>query len=229
MLFLCQFTWFPGTSRQAVAQRVVAQHEAGANHPERIHGWYNLAGGGAGFLLVDYDDATELTAFLQPYMDLMSFDVRAITKLDYNERIAELRQVAQATDADTMTSRTPRREDATAMGTQKSLAAHDLSQANLSGSNLAGANLRRTKLRRATAIDVDLTGADLTKADLTDANFSHARLQDARLVDAKLQGTDLRQADLTGAELGDQSCLERARLEGARGLPQASDEQEDEP
>jgi Domain of unknown function (DUF3303) len=95
MLFLCQFTWFPGTTRRAVAQRVVAQHDAGANHPERIKGWYNLAGGGAGFLLVEYDDAKELTAFLQPYMDLMSFDVRAITQLDYEERIKELRQVAQ--------------------------------------------------------------------------------------------------------------------------------------
>src|SRR3954471_15069410 len=94
MLFHCAFTWFPGTTRRAVAQRVVAQHEAGANHPERIKGWYNLAGGGAGFLLVEYDDAAELTAFLQPYMDLMSFDVRAITKLDYDERIEELRKLA---------------------------------------------------------------------------------------------------------------------------------------
>jgi hypothetical protein len=95
MLFLCQFTWFPGTTRRAVAQRVVAQHDAGANHPERIKAWYNLAGGGAGFLIVEYTDATELTAFLQPYMDLMSFDVRAITPVDYEKRVTELRQVAQ--------------------------------------------------------------------------------------------------------------------------------------
>jgi hypothetical protein len=97
MLFLCQFTWFPGTKRSQVAQRVVQQHDAGANNPERIKGWYNLAGGGAGFLIVDYDDAKELTAFLQPYMDLISFDVRAITQLDYANRLKELRQVAQTT------------------------------------------------------------------------------------------------------------------------------------
>jgi hypothetical protein len=97
VLFHCQFTWFPGTSRAQVAQRVVQQHDAGLNHPERIKGWYNLVGGGAGFLLVDYDDPRELTAFLQPYMDLMSFDVRAITQLDYKERIEELREVAQLT------------------------------------------------------------------------------------------------------------------------------------
>jgi Domain of unknown function (DUF3303) len=98
MLWYCSFTWFPNTTRQQVAQRVVQQHDAGLNHPERIKGWYNLVGGGAGFLLVEYDDPREVTAFLQPFMDLMSFDVRGVYRLDYEQRIAELRQVAtQAT------------------------------------------------------------------------------------------------------------------------------------
>ncbi|HEV2127895.1 MAG TPA: DUF3303 family protein [Thermomicrobiales bacterium] len=94
MLFYCEFTWFPGTTREEVARRVVEQHDAGLNHPDRIKGWYNLAGGGAGFLIVDYDDVAELTAFLQPYMEFMSFDVRAIHELDYNSRIEELRKAA---------------------------------------------------------------------------------------------------------------------------------------
>ncbi len=94
MLFLCQFTWFPGTTREQVATRLLMQHDAGANNQSRIRGWYNLAGGGAGFLLVEYDEAGELTKFLQLYMDLMSFDVRAVTELDYDERIQELRQIA---------------------------------------------------------------------------------------------------------------------------------------
>jgi len=97
MRYFCEFTWFPGTSREEVAQRVVQQHDAGANNPERIKGWYNLVGGGAGFLLVDYDDPRELTAFLQPYMDLMGFDVRAVTENDYEQSIADLRQVAGPT------------------------------------------------------------------------------------------------------------------------------------
>ena len=91
MLFYCEFTWYPGVSREEVAQRVVAQHDAGMNSPERIKGWYNLVGGGAGFLLVDYDDPKELTAFLQPYMDLMSFDVRAVTENEYASTIGRLR------------------------------------------------------------------------------------------------------------------------------------------
>jgi len=94
MLFYCAFTWFPGTNRKQVAQRLIEQHDAGANNPEKIMGWYNLAGGGAGFLIVEYDDIKELTAFLQPYMDLMGFDVRAINQLDYDDRIVELRGIA---------------------------------------------------------------------------------------------------------------------------------------
>lgn len=91
MLFYCEFTWFPGTTREEVAERVVDQHDTNANNPDQIRGWYNLAGGGAGFLIVDYDDIDKLTAFLQPYMDLMSFDVRAISELNYDKEIDSLR------------------------------------------------------------------------------------------------------------------------------------------
>ena len=89
----CRVRYRSGCTREEVARRVVAQHDAGANHPERLEGWYNLVGGGAGFLLVDYDEPQELTAFLQPYMDLMSFDVRAVTRNAYDETIAQLRTV----------------------------------------------------------------------------------------------------------------------------------------
>ena len=95
MLYLCEFTWYPGTTRAEVAKRLVQQHDAGENRQERIKGWYNLVGGGAGFLIVDYDDPHEVTAFLQPYMDLMSFDVRAITQNDYEPTVAQLREVAK--------------------------------------------------------------------------------------------------------------------------------------
>ena len=97
MLWYCSFTWFPGTTRRQVAQRVIQQHDAGQNYPERIRGWYNLVGGGSGFLLIETDNPAEVTAFLQPYMDLMSFDVRAVTQLDYASEIESLRQVAQQT------------------------------------------------------------------------------------------------------------------------------------
>lgn len=93
MKFYCGFTWFPGTTRREVAERIVQQHDAGRNKPENITAWYNLAGGGAGFLIVDYDDPKELTAFLQPYMDVMSFDVRAITENSYEDTVKEMREI----------------------------------------------------------------------------------------------------------------------------------------
>ncbi|HLG61234.1 MAG TPA: DUF3303 family protein [Ktedonosporobacter sp.] len=96
MLWYCRFKWHPHTTREQVARRIVQMHDAGSNHPERIKGWYNLAGGGAGFLIIDTDNPQELTAFLQPYMDLMDFDVHAIYALDYAKQIEELRRVVPA-------------------------------------------------------------------------------------------------------------------------------------
>ncbi len=98
MKFYCEFTWFPGTTRRDVAERIVQQHEAGHNNPDRITGWYNLVGGGAGFLIVDYDDPKELTAFLQPYMDVMSFDVRAITENSYEDTVKEMREILETVE-----------------------------------------------------------------------------------------------------------------------------------
>ncbi len=100
MLYYCGFKWHPHTTREKVAQRILQLHgESGANVKQYLKGWYNLVGGGAGFLLVEADDPHKVTAFTQPYMDLMSFDVRAIYSVDYDQQIQELRQVAQSTSA----------------------------------------------------------------------------------------------------------------------------------
>jgi hypothetical protein len=99
MLFYCAYTWFPRTRPEQVWRRVLHQHEAGANQSDRIRGWYDLAGGGAGFLLIETDDLRDLTAILRPYMDLMSFNVRAVSENNYDQTIAEIRSaVAQMPD-----------------------------------------------------------------------------------------------------------------------------------
>lgn len=92
MLWYCRYKWHHNTTREKVAERVVAQHEAGANKPELIRGWYDLAGGGAGFLLVETDNPLDLTAILQPYMDLMDVDVHAVVENDYDETVERSRQ-----------------------------------------------------------------------------------------------------------------------------------------
>ncbi len=94
MLWYCRFEWHANTTRQQVAQRVIARHQAvGNRRPEILKDWYNLAGGGAGFLLVETDDPRELTALLQPFMDLMKWDVHAVYALDYDQQIQRLQQV----------------------------------------------------------------------------------------------------------------------------------------
>lgn len=98
MIFYCAYTWFPNTRPEVVWRRVMHQHEQGANAPELIRGWYDLAGGGAGFLLVETEDVRELTAMLRPYMDLMAWDIRALSENRYDETIAQIREALRQMD-----------------------------------------------------------------------------------------------------------------------------------
>jgi len=91
MLWYCRFKWYPQTSLEQVRKRVLEQDKAGTNQPEKIQGWYNLAGGGAGFMLVDCSEH-DLSKLLQPYMDLVSWDVHGAYELDYEKTIEALRQ-----------------------------------------------------------------------------------------------------------------------------------------
>lgn len=94
MLWYCAFTWHAHTTRQLVAERVLKMHDAGVHRSDQVRGWYNLAGGGSGFLLIEVDTPQQVTAMLQPYMDLMDWDVRAIYPLNYDEQIQQFRQMA---------------------------------------------------------------------------------------------------------------------------------------
>ncbi len=96
MLWYCRFTWYPATTAAQVRERVLQQHDAGTTQPEKIRGWYNLAGGGAGFMLIETDEAHDLTTILEPYMDLMSWDVHAVYELPYGRAIEGFRQMAHA-------------------------------------------------------------------------------------------------------------------------------------
>jgi hypothetical protein len=80
MLWYCSFTWQPGTSYKQVAERLLAQQEAIDALGKHLKGWYNLAGGGAGFMILEVDDPHQLNVLLQPWMDIVSWDVRAITE-----------------------------------------------------------------------------------------------------------------------------------------------------
>jgi len=92
MLFYCRFTWYPGVSRSMVGRRLIQQHELGTNHPERIKSWYTLAGGGAGFMIVEADEPGEISEILEPYMDIMGWDVHAMSETPYEETIERFKK-----------------------------------------------------------------------------------------------------------------------------------------
>ena len=93
MLWYARYRWQSSTRVEDVRRRIIHQHEAGTNHPEKIRGWYSLAGGGAGFMLVETDDPRELTEILQPYMDLVNWDVHAAYEIPYEEAIEGFRSL----------------------------------------------------------------------------------------------------------------------------------------
>lgn len=97
MLWYCRFRWHSHTRADDVRRRVLQQHDAGVNKAEKIRGWYNLAGGGAGFMLLEASDPRELTPILQPYMDLVSWDVHAVYELRYDQTIEEFRKQIETT------------------------------------------------------------------------------------------------------------------------------------
>jgi len=93
MQYYCAYTWHHDTTMEQVARMIVEDADAGRPGPEMIRGYYGLVGGGAGFLILETDDPLQVNEFLRPSMNLMSWDVRAIIPFDYEEDLAELRQM----------------------------------------------------------------------------------------------------------------------------------------
>ena len=96
MLWYCWFQRLPGATPEQVRHRLLMQHAAGTNEPERIRSWYNLVEGGAGFVLINADDIRDVNAMLDPYRDVLSWDVNVMVERNYQDVVKELRaQVAE--------------------------------------------------------------------------------------------------------------------------------------
>lgn len=57
-----------------------------------IKSWHTLVGGGAGFPMIEGDKPQDVSEILEPSMDLMFWDVYAVTSNTYKEKVAELKQ-----------------------------------------------------------------------------------------------------------------------------------------
>ena len=92
MLYYCAFTWHHTTTPPQVRQRALQLADAGTITATMVKGWYAEAGAGAGFMLLEAESVPALNAFLTPTLDLMSWDVRAIHELPFEQTIQAMRQ-----------------------------------------------------------------------------------------------------------------------------------------
>jgi hypothetical protein len=90
MLWYCRFRRLPGATPEQVRQRLLLQHAAGTNQPERIRSWYNVDGGAAGFVMIEADDLSDVNAILDPYRDLLGWDVDAVVERHYHALVKVL-------------------------------------------------------------------------------------------------------------------------------------------
>lgn len=90
MLWYCRFHRLDNVTPEQVTQRLVLQHISGTNQPERIRSWYTFAEGGAGFVLIEADDLRDVNAILDPYRELLGWDVDAVVERRYDEYVLDL-------------------------------------------------------------------------------------------------------------------------------------------
>lgn len=90
MLWYCRFHRLPGATPEQVRHRLLLQHIAGTNQPDRIRSWYNIVEGGAGFVLIEADDLRDVNAILDPYREFLGWDVDAVVERRYQDFIQGL-------------------------------------------------------------------------------------------------------------------------------------------
>jgi hypothetical protein len=90
MLWYCRFHRLSAATPEQVRHRLLLQHIAGTNQPERIQSWYNFVEGGAGFVLIEADDLHNVNAILDPYREVLGWDVDLVVERRYDLYLQEL-------------------------------------------------------------------------------------------------------------------------------------------
>lgn len=95
MWWYCGYQALPGVRAGDLARQFLRRHDAGTNRPSEVRGWFAFPSGVAGFVMIEVDTPKEVAAVLQPYSKLVTWHVEAISELNYNQVIEELRRSAQ--------------------------------------------------------------------------------------------------------------------------------------
>jgi muconolactone delta-isomerase len=97
-LYECRYQWpdVSGRTPQAAAtafNRVFASTEVD-DRSARVRGWYQYPGAWAGFLILDVESPEALHAWLLPYSELMTWEIRPLLSHDFTEARQQARAAA---------------------------------------------------------------------------------------------------------------------------------------
>jgi hypothetical protein len=92
MWWYCGYRALPQVRAKDLARRFLRQHDAGTNQAPDVRGWFVFPTGVDGFVFVEADTPKELATVLEPYGDLVTWQVEAVTELNYNQVLEEQRR-----------------------------------------------------------------------------------------------------------------------------------------
>lgn len=92
MWWYCGYQALPTVRASDLARRFLRQHDAGSNRPANLRGWFSFPTGLSGFLLLEAETPKDVAAVLEPYARLVEWRVEAVTELNYNQVLEELRR-----------------------------------------------------------------------------------------------------------------------------------------
>lgn len=95
MWWYCGYRALPTVRAADLARRFLRQHDAGTNQPSNVRGWFMFPSGVEGFVLIEADTPRQLASVLEPYGRLVEWRVEAVSELNYNQVLEELRRSTQ--------------------------------------------------------------------------------------------------------------------------------------
>lgn len=95
MWWHCEYRAHPQVRSSDLARRFLRQHDAGTNRPSQVRGWFTYPSGVDGFVLIEAETPREVATILEPYARLVAWRTEAISELNYNQTLEELRRSAQ--------------------------------------------------------------------------------------------------------------------------------------
>lgn len=100
MWWYCGYQALPGVRASQLTRQFLRQHDSGTNHQENLRGWFTFPTGTAGFMLYEAETPRSLAAVLDPYSGLVEWRVEAVSELNYNQVLEELRKSTQRSAID---------------------------------------------------------------------------------------------------------------------------------